>query len=174
MRIAHLWRPLLGVAGALALAGCVDDGYYGGVGGGYGYGYYGEGYYGDGYYDGYGPGYGWYDGYYYPGGGVFVYDRDGHRHDWRDRDRDHWQHHGDGNWIGNHGNWNGNGGGNWQNHAGNGQGRSGNWQGHSGNWQNHGSGQGGQMNAPRMQSSPHFNGGGGGGGFSGWHSHHGQ
>ena len=155
MRLATLWRPALALAGALTLAGCYDDGYYG-VGAGYGY--YGDGYYGD-YADWYGPGYGWWDGYYYPGGGFFVYDREGHRHHMRDSDRDHWHHGGGGNWNGGHGNW--------QNHAGNWQGRSGNWQGGSGgNWQHHWNGQGGQMSAPRM-SSPRS---GGGGGWSGWRS----
>src|SRR5690348_2956195 len=105
MKIARMWRPLLGIAGALTLAGCYDDGYYG-VGAGYGY--YGDGYYGD-YADWYGPGYGWYDGFYYPGSGFFVFDREGRRHHMRDRDRDHWGNRG-GHWKG----------GNWQGHANNG------------------------------------------------------
>lgn len=71
-------------AGALFLAGCAD--YYG-YGGDYygGYGFsgpyvglgYSSGYYGP-YYGAYGYGYpyfGWYDNFYYPGAGIYVYDR---------------------------------------------------------------------------------------------------
>src|SRR5688572_173701 len=87
-------RKLTSVAvigfGALALAGC-NDGY--GYGTGYGW---GSGYYGDsGYYGSY-PGYGWYDGYYYPGSGVYIYDRRGTRRTWDDRHRRYWEGRRDG------------------------------------------------------------------------------
>ena len=90
----------LGLAG-LGLAGCADrDGY----GGGLGYGaYYGDGYGGDyapaaydepyGYgYGGYGGyGFGWYGDFYYPGVGIYVYDRDRRPYRWTDGQRRYWQ-----------------------------------------------------------------------------------
>jgi hypothetical protein len=82
----------MGLAGALALAGCAyDDGYgYGGVS--VGSGYYGGGYYDPYYSSGYYPGgYGWYDGFYYPGNGYYVYDRGGRRHRWNDGQRRYWE-----------------------------------------------------------------------------------
>jgi hypothetical protein len=99
----------LALAGAaLALGGCVDDGYgYGGV-------YGGGGFYGPSYYDGgvYGagwPSYGWYDGFYYPGSGLYVYDRGGRRSRW-DGPHGSWHGHppGGGGW---HGGWAGGPGG---------------------------------------------------------------
>lgn len=82
----------ISLAGAFALGGCYDDGYYGGVS-------VGTGYYGGGYYDDYwGPGYyqpgyygGWYDGWYYPGSGYYVYDRDGRRQRWNEGQRRYWE-----------------------------------------------------------------------------------
>jgi hypothetical protein len=77
-------RPAIIAFAALGLAGCssYDDGY--------GYGYsrvsLGLGSYG-GYYR---PYYGWYDNYYYPGTGVYLYDRSGSRYRWNDRYRDYW------------------------------------------------------------------------------------
>ncbi|WP_019832644.1 hypothetical protein [Sphingomonas sp. PR090111-T3T-6A] len=100
--------PLLALAGALALSGCVDDGYGG-------YGAYGGGYYGDVYggYDDYAayggwPAYGWYDGFYYPGTGFYVYDRGGHRRHWNGPGHGWNGGHG---WAGGHGNsgWTGHG-----------------------------------------------------------------
>ncbi|MBK5265626.1 MAG: peptidase, partial [Alphaproteobacteria bacterium] len=74
-----------GLAGLIALGGCSGYG-YGGVS--VGTGYYGA----SSYYDpGYGGYYGWYDGFYYPGSGYYVFDRQGHRHRWRDNDRRHWE-----------------------------------------------------------------------------------
>jgi len=77
-------------AGALALGGCAygDYGYgmgYGGYYGDYGYGtpYYGYGY---GSYD---P-FGWYGDYYYPGVGIYVFDRDRHRHRWNADQQRYW------------------------------------------------------------------------------------
>ena len=73
--------------------------------GGYGYGNYGGyGSYGGyggygGYYGGYDP-FGWYGDFYYPGTGIYVYDRTRNRHVWSDdqhrywRRRDRWQNHG--------------------------------------------------------------------------------
>jgi len=87
-----------------------DYGYgspYGGYGygspyGGYGYGYgspyggygYGNPYGGFGDYLGYGYGgypYGWYNGYYYPGSGYYVYDRNHHRRQITDAERQYWR-----------------------------------------------------------------------------------
>lgn len=66
----------------------VSVGYYGGYGGygGYGYGGYGYGGYG---YGGYDP-FGWYGDYYYPGVGIYVYDRGRNRHVWNDTQRRYW------------------------------------------------------------------------------------
>lgn len=105
--VSSLSRALaLGLAGAatLALGGCYQDGYgYGGVEvgagyydspyGGYGYGdaYEGGAYYGGGYYGGGYPAYGWFDGFYYPGSGIYIYDRGGHRRQMRDGDWRHWR-----------------------------------------------------------------------------------
>lgn len=77
-------------AGALTLGGCAYGGYGSGVSFGVGAG--GGGYYGDyGYGYGYGdPYFGWYDNFYYPGTGVYVYDRDRHPHAWNDRQRNYW------------------------------------------------------------------------------------
>ncbi len=102
-------RRLLGgivLAGALALlSGCYDYGYGGvsagyGVGGVYDDGFYGNNLYGPGY--GAGGGYGWYDNFYYPGTGVYVFDRGGGRHRWNDRQRSYWSaRRGDGRgWAG--------------------------------------------------------------------------
>ncbi|HET8750427.1 MAG TPA: hypothetical protein VFM42_06770 [Sphingomicrobium sp.] len=93
MRIPYI---SLAAVGALALSGCAYGG-YGGYGGGYGSlsygsaGYYGDYGYGSPYY-GYGgsPYYGWYDDFYYPGVGIYVYDRHRHRRVWNDRQRHHW------------------------------------------------------------------------------------
>jgi hypothetical protein len=79
-------------AGALALGGCA----YGGFG--YGVGYGGGGSSGDsGYrapYLGYGYAasdpFGWYGDYYYPGTGIFVFDRDRHRHRWDGDQQRYW------------------------------------------------------------------------------------
>ena len=97
---------LLIAGSALALGGCA----YGDVGlglgygspyssygygspyyGGYGYGspYYG-GYYGSSYGYGYGSPFGWYDNYYYPGTGIYVYDRYRSRHVWSDSQKRYW------------------------------------------------------------------------------------
>lgn len=94
-----LARVVLVVGAAAALTGCG----YGYGGGGIGYssdyavtaGYGGLGYGGD-YYGGLGyPGYGYYNNFYYPGTGIYVYDRGGHRRRWTDDERSHWQPRGD-------------------------------------------------------------------------------
>jgi len=77
------------VACSALLGGCVTDTY------GYGpSGYYDGGYYGGGYYGGidygYGPAYGWYGDFYYPGSGIYVYDRGGRRSRWTDDQRRYW------------------------------------------------------------------------------------
>jgi hypothetical protein len=122
----------MGLAGALALGGCYDDGYgYGGVSVGTGYyggGYY-DPYYGSGYYPG---GYGWYDGFYYPGSGYYVYDRGGRRQRWTDTQRRYWEarrgdRRPDGQWQGGAGRPRPDGSGNWQGRPR--PDRDGNWQG---------------------------------------------
>jgi hypothetical protein len=129
-RILRRCTAILALAGAaLTLGGCVDDGYGydGGVYGGGGY--YGSGYYDGGLYGGGWPSYGWYDGFYYPGSGIYVYDRIGHRR----------------RWDGPHGSWHGRppgGGGGW--HGGGWRGGRGDGQGHGrppGDW-HHGAGSG--------------------------------
>jgi hypothetical protein len=98
---------LLSAVSAVGLSGCAyGDGFgygpyggssvsigvgYGGGYGGYGYGYPYGGYGGyGGYYGGYDP-FGWYGDYYYPGTGVYVYDRYRNRHVWNDGQRRYWQ-----------------------------------------------------------------------------------
>lgn len=78
-------KPLVMAAvAALTLSGCMTDG---------GYGFRG----GRGYVDPfYGPGVapfggGWYNDFYYPGTGVFVYDRRGTRRGWSTAERRYWQ-----------------------------------------------------------------------------------
>ena len=106
MRISKLALAAV-LTGGLALGGCAYgyDPYGGGYGGvsvgyssGYGYGSpyggYGYGYgdpYGYGGYGGYGGLYGWYGDYYYPGSGVYVYDRHHHRRQWSDAERQYWR-----------------------------------------------------------------------------------
>ena len=96
---------LIGVA-ALGLGACTTGYGYGGVFGG-GSGYDGlqysstyDNYYGDPYgyrsvpYGYVGSGFGWSSGYYYPGNGVYVYDRYGGRRNWSAAQRGYWQNHG--------------------------------------------------------------------------------
>ena len=95
--IRHRLLATIGLIGALALGGCgYNDGFgYSGVSVGTGY-YGGGGFYGDGYY---GPGGfyqpgafgGWYNNFYYPGSGIYVYDRGGRRHRWNDGQRRYWE-----------------------------------------------------------------------------------
>jgi hypothetical protein len=75
MKSSIVRLALIGGA-ALAVTGCVTDGY-----GGYGYSGLSYGYASPGY------GYGWYDDYYYPGTGYYVYERSGARHRWNDSQR---------------------------------------------------------------------------------------
>jgi hypothetical protein len=105
----------LAASAAVALAGCTD--YYGD---GYGYGYsrpysYGSSYYGTPYrsysygYSPYSystPYYGWYNNYYYPGVGVYIYDRSGSRYQWNDTYRNYWQSRRSGTYSGRE-NWSG-------------------------------------------------------------------
>lgn len=88
---------LAGLATA-ALGGCAYDaeyGYAGGYGpgpGAYAYGPEYDAYYGDPSF--YGAGWGWYGDYWYPGSGVFVYDRYGHGRRWSGREQSYWHDHG--------------------------------------------------------------------------------
>lgn len=88
----RLRTAALALAAAFSLSACsYDDGYgYGGLNIGYGSAGYYDPYYGYGY-GGYAPYWGWYDNYYYPGTGLFIYDRFGGRHRWSDRHRRHWE-----------------------------------------------------------------------------------
>lgn len=95
------------LAGVAALGGCAEDGYgYSGVSVGY------NSAWGD-------PYWGWYGDYYYPGTGIYVYDRYRHRHAWTDAQRGYWE--------GRRGNWRGDRGwrNNWRDFRG--RGRSGGW-----------------------------------------------
>src|SRR5690349_25007194 len=114
MRIPRLRLGLLVAASGIVLSGCAYDMYGDPYGYGYGYGYpqssvsIGIGYGGYGgwggygsYYGGYGYGgypyggyydpFGWYGDYYYPGTGIYVYDRYRHRHEWTDEQRRYWE-----------------------------------------------------------------------------------
>ena len=98
-------RPALAIGLALVAGACSgygdSRGYgYSRVSVGYSDGYpgrYGNGYYGDRYYDGYygdsadSGYYGWYGDYYYPGVGIYLYDRSGHGRRWNDRERGYWE-----------------------------------------------------------------------------------
>lgn len=107
MRVPKLRLAALALVSGIALSGCAYDMYgddygygygpYGGVGigyngyyGAYGYGGYPYGYGGYGYGGyGYDP-FGWYGDYYYPGTGIYVYDRYRTRHVWNDDQRRYW------------------------------------------------------------------------------------
>ena len=109
MRVQRIRVAALVLISGIALSGCAYDMYgdpygygygpYGGVAvgyGDYGYGYGGYGGYGYGYpyagydnYGGYNP-FGWYGDYYYPGVGIYVYDRNRTRHRWNDNQRGYW------------------------------------------------------------------------------------
>ena len=115
MAIARLKLAAAAILASVPLAGCAYDMYgdpygygygpyssvsvgvgYGGGYGSYGYGYpyggYGYGYpYGSSYGGfGYDP-FGWYGNYYYPGAGIYVYDRSRTRHVWSDDQRRYWE-----------------------------------------------------------------------------------
>src|SRR2546423_1872565 len=106
MRFPRIRLAALALVSGMALSGCAydmyGDGYgyggygpYSGVSIGYGSGYYG-GYGGYGYggygYGGYGyDPFGWYGDYYYPGAGIYVYDRYRTRHQWSDQQRRYWE-----------------------------------------------------------------------------------
>ncbi|MGN6850557.1 MAG: hypothetical protein ACTHJK_13960 [Sphingomicrobium sp.] len=100
MQIARFKLAALALVGSVSLAGCAtgygDYGYgygpYGGVSVGVGYGgYYGYPYGYDYGYGGYYDPFGWYGDFYYPGVGIYVYDRDHHRHEWNDDQRRYWE-----------------------------------------------------------------------------------
>lgn len=103
MTIARLLRVTV-IGGTLAtLAACAGGYGYGGGGVGVGYasGYSGPLGYGGDYYGGIGyPGYGYYNNFYYPGTGIYVFDRGGRRRAWNAAERAHWQSRG--GYRGNH------------------------------------------------------------------------
>jgi hypothetical protein len=93
MRVPRLRFAALALASGIILSGCAYDMYGDDYGYGYGYGPrssvsigYGYGYPYGGYYD---P-FGWYGDFYYPGTGIYVYDRYRHRHQWTDDQRRYW------------------------------------------------------------------------------------
>ncbi len=96
MRVPRLAFAAVAATGALALSGCADDmygpyGYGYGVYGAYGYGspYGGYGYPYGGYYGGYDP-FGWCGDSYYPGVGIYVYDRYRNRRAWNGDQQRYW------------------------------------------------------------------------------------
>ena len=105
---------LLGGLG-LGTAACTDGYGYGGASLGYGSGYYADPYYaGGGWGGGYGGGYGfygggpfgWNNGFYYPGTGIYVYDRNRRPFRWNDKQRREWQSRPGWNPPGARANWN--------------------------------------------------------------------
>lgn len=94
---------LMTLLGGLALgtAACTDGYGYGGASLGYGSAFYADPYYAGGGWGGFGPGvgpglglgstFGWYDNFYYPGTGVYVYDRFRRPYRWNDSQRRFWQ-----------------------------------------------------------------------------------
>ncbi|MCC2979260.1 hypothetical protein [Sphingomonas sp. IC4-52] len=95
---------------AFGTAACTDGYGYGGASLGYGSAYYADPYYADAGWGGYGPGYGstfgWYNDFYYPGTGVYVYDRFRRPHRWNDAQRRYWQGRPGWNQPGARANWN--------------------------------------------------------------------
>lgn len=102
--INNILKPALLSVAVIGLSGCAY-----GVGGGYADGYYGDGYVNGGYgcdpydpFDSYytcdygygfaniGFGGGWYDNFYYPGYGLYLFDRGGRRHAMQNKHRRHW------------------------------------------------------------------------------------
>lgn len=116
MRISHIRLAAVALTSGILLSGCAYDMYGDPYGYGYGYGprssvsigvgyggYGGYGYGGypyGGYYGGYGYGnpyggygydpFGWYGDYYYPGSGIYVYDRSRTRHVWSGDQQRYW------------------------------------------------------------------------------------
>ncbi|HYE28132.1 MAG TPA: hypothetical protein VEA61_07850 [Allosphingosinicella sp.] len=99
MFVSRLRSAALVLAAGLGVSACTHyDGYgYSSVSLGYGTGYC-DPYWDDCYYGGYGgyggyydPWYGWYGNYYYPGIGIYVFDRWGRRHRWNDDHRRYWE-----------------------------------------------------------------------------------
>ena len=115
MFLKRLGLASLVIGLGIGAAGCTDGYGYSGVNVGYasGYGYdddyydggFGNGYYGAGY-GGLGASpFGWYGDYYYPGAGIYVYDRYRRPYRWNDGQRRYWErnrgaYRGDRNWNG--------------------------------------------------------------------------
>jgi hypothetical protein len=97
MSLVRLRTAVLLVAAGLGLSACGYDRYgygYGGLSVGYGSAGYCDPYWDDCYYGrggGYDPWYGWYGDYYYPGFGIYVYDRYRRPHRWNDDHRRYWE-----------------------------------------------------------------------------------
>jgi len=112
MRVSYIRLAAVALTSGILLSGCAYDMYGDPYGYGYGYGprssvsigvgYGGYGGYGygeypyGGYYGGYGYGgygydpFGWYGDYYYPGTGIYVYDRSRTRHVWSGDQQRYW------------------------------------------------------------------------------------
>ena len=86
MAVPRIFALTTLLAASLVLGACASYGGYGGASLGYGSG---------GYYPYYGGSYasGWYDDFYYPGYGIYVFDRGGARHRWNDHQRRYWEGH---------------------------------------------------------------------------------
>lgn len=104
---------LLSLIGGLAFgtAACTDGFGYGGASLGYGSAYYADPYFagggwGGGLAPGFGGPFGWYNDFYYPGTGVFVYDRYRRPFRWNDAQRRYWQGRPGWNAPGARANWN--------------------------------------------------------------------
>jgi hypothetical protein len=117
MSVPRLRALALAAIATVSVTGCSTyDDYYGGYG--YGRSYYGNSYgyspYGyrssySSYYTPYAyatPYYGWYNNYYYPGVGVYIYDRSGSRYQWNDTYRNYWERRRDRSYSGRE-NWSG-------------------------------------------------------------------
>lgn len=109
---------LLSLIGGLAFgtAACTDGYGYGGASLGYGSAYYADPYFAGGGWDGgwggglapgFGGPFGWHNNFYYPGTGVFVYDRYRRPFRWNDAQRRYWQARPGWNTPGARANWNG-------------------------------------------------------------------
>jgi hypothetical protein len=96
MSLIRLRTAAILLAAGLGLSACAYDRGYGYGGLSVGYGGYCDPYYDD-CYSGYGyggysdPWWGWYGDYYYPGIGIYVFDRSGRRYRWNDDHRRYWE-----------------------------------------------------------------------------------
>ncbi|HEU0100434.1 MAG TPA: peptidase [Allosphingosinicella sp.] len=139
MSLIRLRAAALLLVTGIGLSACTaydDYGYgYGGLSVGYGAARYCDPYWDDCYYGrggAYGPWYGWYGDYYYPGFGIYVYDRYRRPHRWNDDHRRYWEgrrsRYGDRNWNDRR----------WERWDGWDRSRGGEWRGRGGEWRGRG------------------------------------